>query len=155
VIANILRLISIITRFFKPSQKYDRLKEDKQLADAIKSGDSETVSKIRERRKHYSKLGLILFLTLFCGCITHKDPYKDVPLTAGSVAYQLPAGGYTDTAGVLHNEQYPRWSLSEEDLFNNTREIDKKVPFWKYGAFFPIVGTIIILFLLLIVKRKN
>ena len=131
MIDTVLRIFSIIVKFFRPSPKYDRLKEDKQLADAIKRGDSETVSKIRERRKHYSKIGLILFLTVFCGCAYFKHTYKDVPLTSGSVAYQLPAGLYTDTKGNMYNEQYPRWSLSEEDLFNNTREIDKKVPLWE------------------------
>ena len=34
----------------------ERLAEDMQLANAIKTGDWETVAKIREKRKHYSNL---------------------------------------------------------------------------------------------------
>lgn len=124
MITKVLKIIGIISNFFDRSSKNDRLKEDKELADAIKRGDSETVSKIRERRKHYSNLGILIFTLIFStSCACFKSHYKDVPLTSGAVAYQIPAGIYKDTKGNIYNEQYPRWSLSEEDLFNKTRDI--------------------------------
>jgi hypothetical protein len=104
----------------KPNPDEQRLKEDIELADAIKNGDSETVSKIRERRKHYSKI-VILFIAIFMiGCSTAT---KDIPLTSGTIPYKIPAGKYLDVKGVQHNEDVARWSISEEDLYNNTRQI--------------------------------
>jgi hypothetical protein len=105
----------------KKSKEENLLKEDKELADAIKRGDSDTVSKIRERRKRYSNLCLLVVLCFIVGCSSMK--YKDVPLTQGTIPYQIPSGVYVDTNGVKHNEANVRWSVSEEDLFNNTREI--------------------------------
>lgn len=60
-------LLLILNYFFKRKTKtmdddlakqadQERLKEDKELFDAIKSGDSLTVARIREKRKHYKHI---------------------------------------------------------------------------------------------------
>lgn len=122
-------LLTIIRFFWKSNTAEDkRLKEDLELANAIKNGDSDTVNKIRERRKHYSNILVFVIVLFLLGCTS----IKDVPLTSGTVAYQIPAGLYVDTKGNTHNESHTRWSLSEEDLYNSTRQIK---PETKYNWF--------------------
>ena len=122
MISTIINIISTIFNFLwksKTNTVDERLKEDMELANAIKKGDSDTVNKIRERRKHYLNILVFISVILLLGCTT----VKDVPLTSGTVAYQIPAGQYMDTKGNAHNEALTRWSLSEEDLYNSTRQI--------------------------------
>lgn len=100
-----------------------QLAEDVELADAIKKGDSETVSAIREKRRRYPNTTLWLLIVtgmLIIGCDSFR-PRKTIPLATGTQAYQLPAGDYIDTKGVLHHEDTNRWSLCEADLFNKSR----------------------------------
>jgi hypothetical protein len=67
-------------------------------------------------------IGLIMMLNI-SGCTTQPKPdYTNIPLTSGDSPYRLPAGVYTDTRGVIHNEQNYRWSISESDLFNVSEE---------------------------------
>lgn len=156
----ILKVLGIIVRvlgFFTGSKQKtpddSRLEEDKELADAIKRGDAETVERIRERRRKYPNITMILFLLLFfiLGCSTTKY----IPLTSGNIPYQLPAGKYIDAKGFLHDEQFVRWSLSEEDLFNSTRQIKpEKVSFFKENGQLLITATGLILFLLFC-RRKT
>jgi hypothetical protein len=99
-----------------------KLREDAELADAIKRGDSETVSAIRERRKRYPNSTVLLLLVVglaFAGCDTFRGR-KTIPLASGDAPYQLPAGDYVDSKGLLHKENTNRWSLSEQDLFNKS-----------------------------------
>jgi len=124
------------------------LKEDRELADAIKRGDAETVAKIRERRKHYSNL-LLLFALAF---LTFGCSHKNIPLTSDNVPYQLPAGQYIDTKGIMHVEQSPRWSLSEADLYNNTRQIKEPNHFQKYWSLYTYLG--IALLAILFFRKK-
>lgn len=124
VIIKIVSFIIGIFGFFRNKKTKEEyiLKEDQELADAIKRGDAETVSRIRERRKRYPNLYALFFLMfLIMGCSSMK--YRNVPLTQGTMPYQIPSGEYVDTKGNVHVETNTRWSVSEEDLFNNTRQI--------------------------------
>lgn len=123
-ILNILTLIFNILKMFKkkPKTKDDlRLDEDRRLAEAIKKGDAQTISAIRERRRHYpNALILLLTCTIILGCVSYK---KAIPLATGTLPYQIPAGEYIDTQGLKHVEIDKRWSLSEQDLFNNSTKL--------------------------------
>jgi len=127
MLAILIKIFSVIMGIFgffnnKKSKEENILKEDQELADAIKRGDAETVSKIRERRKRYPNLYVLFFLMfLVMGCSSMK--YRNIPLTQGTMPYQIPSGEYVDTKGSTHLETNTRWSISEEDLFNNTRQI--------------------------------
>ena len=67
-----------------------------------------------------------MIITLLVIGVVGCSSYRDIPLTQGTIPYQLPAGDYKDTKGNVHREQYVRWSLSEEDLYNNTRQLEQK-----------------------------
>jgi len=57
--AVIILVVTIIKAIFGDKNKMrdkKRVKEDKELAEAIRNGDSKTVGKIRERRKKYKNL---------------------------------------------------------------------------------------------------
>ena len=126
MLSSILQLIiSILNWIFgRKSESADdaKLREDAELADAIKRGDSETVAAIRERRKRYPNSTILLLLAVglaFTGCDTFRTR-KTIPLASGDAPYQLPAGNYIDSKGQLHTENTNRWSLSEQDLFNKS-----------------------------------
>lgn len=63
-----------------------------------------------------------MFVVSTSGCVSHKPDYHNIPLTQGDPPYRLPKGTYIDTRGVIHNEKDYRWSISEEDLFNVSKE---------------------------------
>lgn len=67
---------------------------------------------------------LVIGLILLVGCATTKPDYSDIPLSSGSIPYRLPPGLYMDDKGIPHNEENYRWSLSEEDLYENTQNLD-------------------------------
>ena len=103
------------------SQDAQRI-EDIELADAIKRGDSETVSAIRERRRRYPNTTLLLLIVtgLFLSGCSMMSPRKTIPLATGTAPYQLPVGDYVDTKGTQHHEDTNRWSLCEQDFFNKS-----------------------------------
>jgi hypothetical protein len=69
---------------------------------------------------------IIILVCLLTGCVATQPNYNKIPLTQGDMPYRLPPGKYIDDRGYLHIEKDYRWSLSEEDLFNDTRNIGKK-----------------------------
>jgi len=126
ILTVLTKIGGVVYRLFggKKDETAERMKEDKELADAIKRGDAETVAKIRERRRRYMSIIILFLCVILSGCTYFK--YHNVPLSQGTTPYQLPAGQYVDAKGELHVETQARWSLSEEDLFNSTRDLTKK-----------------------------
>lgn len=148
IITAILELIGLFSSFNKKADRNSRLEEDKALAEAIKNGDEETVGKIRERRKNYPNALIVLFVvgTVFvAGCSMIGKPHQQVVLTEGSKPYQLPAGDYQDSKGLVHREEIPRWSLSEADLFRDTQKLDVPKSSWIKDNSLPIVIFLILI----------
>ena len=56
VIKIIIEILKAIFSNSKQRADRDRAAEDRELAEAIRNGDSETVGKIRERRRKYPNL---------------------------------------------------------------------------------------------------
>ena len=143
---TILKIFGFLfSAFGNPTDR--RLKEDKELANAIRKGDGKTVGKIRERRKKYPKLFLVLMFVFLTSCMSHRD----VPLTEGAEPYALPPGLYTDVHGEVHNEAKQRWSLSEADLYRSTQQIGKKKVQTKDIILFVLIGSLLVIVL---VKKK-
>ena len=158
-------LVKLFGYYIKPKTSDESmLEEDKQLADAIKNGDTETVERIRERRRKYPNVVPIILLgvLLFTGCsMFHHPKLSDIPLTEGDVPYVLPAGEYKDIKGQIHNEKAVRWSLSEADVYKSTKEIkpveEKKNKFLTVINKYPktSAGTIVLIIAgLLMILRK-
>jgi hypothetical protein len=132
-----------------------RVKEDKRLAEAIRKGDSETVGKIRERRRKYKDLVILMIIPLFMvGCSTTSD----IVLTEGTTPYKLAAGEYTDVHGRTYYET-DRWSISEADLYRDTQELSKPNPFWENWGLEKIgpyaVNVLVLLIVLKAIRQKK
>ena len=72
----VLFVIRLFTGKFGESDDEKLLKEDIELANAIKNGDEITVARIRERRKHYGKILSILILKVIIFCIISRRIYR-------------------------------------------------------------------------------
>ena len=157
MIATIIQLvINVLNWIFQRKKETAddiKLREDTELANAIKRGDSETVSAIREKRRRYPNATILLLCAcfLFVGCDSLR-PRKTIPLATGVAPYQLPVGNYIDTKGELHIETTNRWSLSEQDLFNKSSpealKIDSNVEKWRNRGLNTIIYTIFGIFIL-------
>lgn len=153
IIIAIIKAIASINKDKISDQK--RIDEDNELADAIRNGDGSTVGKIRERRKKYKNFILIPFIVLVLG-VTGCATKNDIVLTEGTLPYQLPVGEYYDTKGNLHVEKNNRWSISEEDLFHDTQNIEKKIRYFqKEDIPIYILGGIIALLLVINTIKKD
>lgn len=149
MLRTIIDIILTIARLLikKPADSPNsRMDKDKELAEAIRNGDSDTVGKIRERRKHYKNLIILIPLMFILGCVT-PSPI----LTEGSKPYALPPGDYKDNHGIIHKENRIRWSLSEADLFRDTQSINEKKKIDRNLVTQGILGLIIVVALF---KRK-
>lgn len=140
----------------KNKEMEDRIREDKDLADAIKRGDGKTIERIRKKRFHYKLFIVMLIVSLFCGCSYFKNIRNDIPLTEGDIPYKLPPAVYVDVNGSNHNERLPRWSISEADLLRDTQSIkpiiQEEKPKQKYMEY-SIVGLLSILIAVIISKK--
>jgi hypothetical protein len=133
--------------FLKKKKDSDRIKEDKELAEALRNGDMATVARIREKRDKYKNASILIFFLGSClmvgtvsGCLHGTD---DIVLTEGSIAYILPPGKYVDNKGVTHVEDKPRVSASEADYFRNSQKIDQDKPFDWASLGFVAAGTLL------------
>ena len=165
IITIIYSLISWCFNLFKKGNSdEERLKYDRLLADAIRRGDAEEVARIREKWKHYAIIIVLVMALSASGCGIFRPAYKNIPLTGGMLPYELKTPAvYEDSKGVLHQEDSPRWSLSQEDLFRDTQQIAEKASQSPVTTTIDKIGTytekatpyiIILLLLFIVVKRK-
>jgi len=127
----VFKLLGTILSFFWPwkrrteSEVEARKREDIELADAIRRGDSETVSRILAKRQHYKNLCVLLVAVgataMLAGCRYLQPSYHDIPLTDSEVVYKLPPGVYKDVQGRAHSEPNGRWAVAEGNLFRAIR----------------------------------
>lgn len=158
ILSVVLALLPFLSSYLNKKKQSEKIALEKQLAEAIKSGDAETVARIREMLKNYASVVLvILSLVFLSGCFS---TYKDIPLTEGSIPYRLKPGVYVDTDGKAHNEQNYRWSLSEADLFRDTKKLEEPVSPWKTVAsdlkdYVPFVCLLVMILFYIGVTRKK
>jgi len=154
IIEGLLSGIKVFSDMAKRRKESRRIKEDAQLAEAIRNGNSELVGKIRERRKRYKDLLILMFIPalLLSGCASTSS----IVLTEGGKPYKLQAGVYTDVQGNSYSET-DRWSISEADLFRDTQDLNKDtmwptINFEKYG---PYISNVIMLLIALRLFRQK
>lgn len=129
MIKMIEAVLSIIDKIIPSEEKRkakNTLKEDQELAMAIKEGDMKKVEQIRQRKKRYGSLFGIFICMLMIGCGTI---HNSLPIVGDNIPVKLKVGTqYTQESGVIATVESNKNTLvSDAYIYQSVTSLDEPV----------------------------